>query len=324
MFESDAVITPHTDPGIYKRLFKNGRLNINAMRTNDLLRKDEWIQLDRAVLDVARDRLVVAQDMRAAGLVQPLGGVGVTISQYEKQSDMTDADVTMSVIAPGEEDRVDFSLVSVPIPVVHKGFRLDLRTLEASRRNGAGLDVTQATVCARKVAEKIEYMTMYGASNIIVNASPIYGLTNEPNVNPVGGHDWGTIGNIYSDVLAMVAAAETDHYYGPYNLYVATTQFGQMRAIYDDGSGESAMERVLRGIPSIRSIKVVDRMTDGTALLMNMSRDIADLAVAMDMTTVQWESMGGWQVHFRVMACLAPRVKSDAETHSGLVLITSI
>ena len=79
-----------------------------------------------------------------AGLTHPLGGLWATISEYEKSSDMTEASVNMSAATDDEEDSVAYSPDSVPVPITSKGFRLDIRRLEASRRLGEGLDTTQA------------------------------------------------------------------------------------------------------------------------------------------------------------------------------------
>jgi uncharacterized linocin/CFP29 family protein len=306
-------------------LFVNGKLNINKFRTNSVLRKDEWELLDTRIVDIAKHRLVAVGDVRAAGLVHNLGSFGVSISQYEKLSDMTEANVDMDGGTAGEEDRVAYELVSIPVPIIHKNFRIGLRTLEASRRLGQSLDTTQAEKAARLVADQLEYILFYGASGVVVNGQQLYGLTNQPHVNTVSGADWGTITNIYSNVNSAVIANEADNYFGPYALYVAKTQFGEMRAIYTDGSGETALERVLRGFAgTITSIKPADTLSAGTAVLVQLTRDVVDLAVGVDVSTVQWETRGGFFQHFKIFGAMAPRVKSDYDGKSGVCVITGI
>lgn len=317
---SDLIGFP--DPG---GLFVNGKFDVGRMRTNSVLRKDEWELVDSRVVDIAKQRLVAVGDLRAAGLVQNLGSFGVTMSTFETLSDMTEADVDMDGGTAGEEDRVEHGQVTIPIPVIHKNFRIGLRVLESSRRMGQSLDTTQAEKSARLVADKLEHILFYGATGIVVNSQSLYGLTTHPHVNTVSGSDWGTIANIYTNVNSAVIANEADNYFGPYVLYVAKTQFGEMRAIHDDGSGETALERVLRGFGgTITAVKPADTLTAGTAVLVQMTRDVVDLAVGVDVSTVQWETRGGFFQHFKIFGAMAPRVKSDYGEQSGICVITGI
>ena len=75
-------------------------LSVNALRTNGLLRKQEWEAFDTAVVEVARQRLNGIADLRAAGLVRDLGGLGVLIDEWESMSDMESASVDMSGVTP--------------------------------------------------------------------------------------------------------------------------------------------------------------------------------------------------------------------------------
>lgn len=304
-------------------LLSNG-FKLNALRTNALLRNDEWRLIDAAVMDIARQRLNIVQDLIDAGLVQNLGGLGVLISAYERSGDMSAADVDMAGVTPGTEDTVDFDLVQVPVPIIHKDFRINIRKLEASRKLGESLDVIQTRIAARRVADRMESIVFNGASAINLNGASISGLTTHANINTTSGGDWGTIANIYTNVNSAIQAIEADYFFGPFILYVAATQYGQMRAIYTDGSGESALERCLRGIPSLSKIKPSDTLTAGTAVLVQMTSDVIDLAIGQDITTVQWSEQGGMSLHYKVMTAMAPRVKADKNGRSGICLMSSI
>jgi uncharacterized linocin/CFP29 family protein len=297
-------------------------LNVNSLRTNALLRHEEWLELDRAVVDVARQTLVGIADLRQYGLVQPLGGLGTLLSGYEQMSDMTDANVDMSGVVPGEEDRDGFNMVSVPVPITHKDFRINIRTLEASRRLGDGLDVTQAQVATRKVSEMLESM-LFNGSTIKVNANSIYGYTTHPSRNTGSATgDFGTISNIYSTVLAMMNALMQDGYYGPYGFYASPNQYADMLQVYSDGSGQSALQRILANLPQVKFIKPAIKLADGALVMPQLSRDVVDIAVAQDIVNVQWSEEGGMTSRFKVMAAMAPRIKSDAEGHSGIAHYT--
>lgn len=297
-------------------------LNVNALRTNALLRHEEWLELDKAVVDVARQRLNGIADLRTYGLIQPLGGLGTILSGYEQMGDMSDANVDMSGVTPGEEDKVDFSLVSVPVPIVHKDFRVNVRQLEASRRLGDRIDTTQAEVAARKVRDMLEYILFRGSA-VKVNRNSIYGYTTHPNRNTgAAAGDFGTITNIYTTALLMIAALEADHFYGPYGLYVANTQFGEMRAVYTDGSGQSAVDRILKNLPEIKFVKPSEQLAAGSLVMTQLTKDVVDLAVAQDIVNVQWSEMGGLTSRFKVMCAMVPRIKADSEGHCGVAHFT--
>lgn len=301
------------------QMMANG-LNVNSLRSNALLRKDEWVAYDQTVIDVARGRLNGIADLQEKGLVLQLGGLGTLVSQYEAQSDMTEAEINMAGVTPGEEGSIEFDIRSVPIPIIHKDFRVNIRRLEASRRLGDGVDTTQAAVAARKVADMNESMLFNGAG-VTVDGNTIYGYTNHPKRNTGTLKAWDSTtnqANIYNDILDMIEDAQDAHYYGPYTVYMASNRYTPLLSIYGDGSGQTPLERIMN-IPQIEAVKVSDALADNNVLLVQLTRDVVDLAVAQDITTVQWDSQGGMQVHFKVMNALAPRIKYDYNESCGIV-----
>ena len=74
--------------------------------------------------------------------------------------------------------------------------------------------------------------------------------------------DFGTISNILPTFLDMVSALQGDNYYGPYEAWVSTTQYVEMMDVYTDGSGQSALDRVVSAIPQLRAVHHGDYLTD--------------------------------------------------------------
>lgn len=307
-------------PQTFMHQMLNNGLNINQLRTNALLRKEEWIEFDTTVVDIARARLNAVGDLQAAGLVQQLGGLGTLVSQYEAQSDMTAAEINMAGVTPGEEGSVEFDLRSVPIPIIHKDFRINIRRLEASRRLGDSIDTTQAAVASRRVTDALEEMLFNGAGiTVDGNTIPGYTTLTQRTTGNLNVWDHGVNqNNIYPDILDMVDDAHDNRYYGPYNLYVSANRWQFLLGVYDDGSGQMPLNRI-QNIPGISQVKVSDVLADDSAVLVQMTPDVVDLAVAQDITTVQWDSLGGMQVHFKVMAAMAPRLKYDYDDRCGIV-----
>ena len=323
----------------------SGRLSVNAMRpfvthdgktyiihngakklhTNEgLLLYDEWKDLDRNVIEVATDRLTAIADLQAAGLTHNLGSIGVTIAQWERSSDMTDADFSMSGVTAGEEDTPAYKTQGVPVPVVHKDFRLNIRRLEASRRFGEALDVTASDIAARKVAEGSEDM-LFAGKPITVDGQTIYGYTNHPHRNTVDldtAWDDPTVTgeDILDDVQEMLQTARDQNYYGPFTLYVPSEYEGVLdNDLYPDSGDTRTIRARLLQLSNLNRIVVADRLASDNVILIQLTRDVVDLAVAQDVTTVQWDQSGGMSEHFKVMAVWVPRLKSDYDEKSGIV-----
>ena len=305
------------------KLLENG-MRINALRTNTLLHKDEWELLDSRVVAISSNVLRAIADVRAAGLTTNLGGLGVLISQYEQVSEMTDASVNMAVEVDDEEDRLNFPLVGVPVPIISKSFRIDARSLAATRRNGGALDTTHVDTATRKVAEKLEEIFFLG-STIVQRGLNIPGVLTHTSRNVVsGGADWGTATNIYPNVLAMVAALQADNYFGPYKLYLHPDQYIQMFAL--NASTAIPIIQTVQQLPGFMpgSISPSNYVTAGQGVLINMSSDVLDLAIGQDISPVEWETKGGLVTHYKVLCALVPRIKADAAGHSGIAHMSGI
>lgn len=305
------------DGGLVKLLHPRTGLQVNS-----ILRKDEWEELDRAVVQAAAYRMNAIQRLQDLGLVQRLGGPGTLISQWNVVSEMTEASVSVEGVTKADMDQVDHLLKGVTIPVIHKRFDISTRTLDASRRLGDSLDTTNAAAATRVVSEKLEEMFFVGETTVNLNGNPIYGVTTEANVNTGSATgDFGTLSNIYPTFIAMIQAAAADHFHGPFEVWVYSTQYNEMLNVYTDGSGENALDRVLR-IPQITAIHPTDWLSAGQLVMVQMTRDVVDLAMTQMPTLVEWMSPDGMLAHFKVVSIAAPRVKSDYATHSGIVYYT--
>lgn len=318
---SDVQISTVKD---FRSSLLQGELKVNALRTNNILRKDEWKAFDEAVVDVFRHGLTGIEDLRAAGLVRDLGGLGTMIDEWEMMSDMESANADMSGITPGQKSQPEFELTGVPIPIIHKDFQINIRRLLASRKLGSALDTTMAEVAARKVRDMLEVMVFNGLDNIRSKQYVVYGYTTFPyrNQMPLSGI-WGSTGSDpVADVLTMLEVANANNCDGPYQIYVPRSFWANLYADYDEQKPGTIAERILQ-IPDIRGIKQASPL-DGTAgaaevVMVQLTRDVVDLAIGEDVTNVEWETLGGMQTNFKVMCAMAPRLKRDEEGRCGIV-----
>lgn len=298
------------------------------INTNATLRKDEWIDLEDQIIEAARERLVIVDDLQSAGLTYNVGGLGTLVSEWETGSEITDAEITMDGETVVNKDRQAFGLNGVPIPIIQKDFTVGERMLLASRQRGASLDVTTGTEAARSVARKSEHMIFFGASigaaNSAGNSYTIPGLTTFTDRETFTISDWSdtttpiTPETIFSEILTMVKNLETNQRsYGPFNLYIPGVYASRFREDFKANTDRTLMERVLAE-DTINAVRVSDVLTDGNVVLLDMNRRYIDLGVASDITTVQWQSGSGFTNHFKTYAAWAPRIKSDYDGRSGI------
>ncbi len=301
---------------------KRGELSVYS-----LLRKQEWEELDAAVISMVKLRLNGIQDLRDNNLVQPLGGLGTMVSQWNVASEKPLATVSMDGRTKGNRDRVDKKLYGVPVPIIHDEYEIGARELEASRRLGDALDTTEAQESAATVAETLEDMYFNGNTGIVVGGSGVYGLTTlsgrlTGTAASFGGGDFGTISNILPTFTGIMAGLAARRYYGPFGFYLANTQYFQMLAFYTDGSGQTALARVLQ-LPQIKFVKPSDHLADGYLTGVQLTKNVVDLATALDVTNREWTSGDEMSLNYKVLMAAVPRLKVDYAGYTGIAHATA-
>lgn len=300
-----------------------------GMVVNSLLRKDEWEQLDEAIVQAASKRLNGIMHLRERNLTFRLGGIGSLLAQYNQASEMTEAAITIDGHTTGDRDRVDFNLVSVPVPVIHKEYSFGARELAGARNMGNAVETGNAEAAARVVAEGLENMLFNGNADVVLNGNSIYGYTTEPSRNTdtasnYGGGDWGTATNPEKTVGGMIDAAQGDNYYGPYLVYAATTQYNEAATTYTtDGSGDTGADRIRR-MAEVEGFFNGYWLDAGEIALVQASRDVVDLAFVpgFELANLEWTSGDGMKSFFKVVTIAVPRVKSEYSGKSGIVIAT--
>lgn len=323
------ILTPNGDGVVTQNLSIAKRLlacsfDTNVLRTNATLRREEWLEFDQVVVQLARDRLGIADDLISRGLVKTLNNaMGTTILTWETQSDMRPAQVSMDAITRARADRINYETVSLPVPIIHYDFNLNARALAASRNLGESLDTTMAAEAALQVTERIEDMVINGVTNFQFAGSEIYGYATHPNRNLVSlataWTDSGMTGElILADVQAMVAAAHTDRMFGPYMLYIPTAYGLEIDNDYKANGDKTTRERILQ-LQGIDGIRTADKMTADNVLLVQMTSNVVDMVVGQQPAMIEWEEEGGLQLYFKIMSIMVPRIKATQTSQSGIV-----
>lgn len=289
------------------------------------LRKDDWIQLDTAVLKAAKPRLKAVADLRGAGLEYIIpNGMGKTVFQTESQSDISEAQVTMDGLEQSKGDRPQFDLTNLPLPIIHKDFSFPVRQIQASRNGGSPLDTSTAELAARRVAEEAEKLLLGNStSNTTFGGGSVYGYLNSPDTiaasvtAPTAG-GW-TAATTVQEVLAMVQASINAFHYGPWMLYYGPAWSQYMNDEYKTYSDDTLAQRLSR-IDNINGVGMLDYLTGYTLILVQMTSDVVREVVGMEIVTLQWDSHGGLKKNFKVMCIMVPQIRADYNGNTGIVI----
>ena len=317
------------DGNAYVTTFKGGdakspsSYKTTKLNTNATLRRDEWKQLDEAILKISESRLGGVQDLISNGLVYNLGnGMGSTVLETHTMSDAMEADLTMDGISRSKNDRVNYETEYLPIPIIHVDYEINLRALAASRKLGNALDITSAERATRKVNQKLETM-LFTDTTYAFGGGTIYSYLNHPDRNQETlSTNWDasamTAALIIDDVLAMKQASISAKHFGPWKLYIPTAYETVLDEDYDTTKGITIRERILK-IGGIKGVEIIDTLTADNVLLVQMTSDVVRLVRGMGIQNVQWKSEGNFIENFKVMTIQVPQVRSDQDRNSGII-----
>jgi len=290
------------------------------------LRKDDWTLLDEAIVKAAKPRLKAVGDLRSAGLTYSIpNGMGKTVLETETVGDINDASVSMDALRDNANDRPIFELTNLPLPIIHKDFSFSARQIATSRNGGSPLDTTMAELASRKVAEEAEKLLL-GVSTVADQYSfgggVIYGYTDYPNrltrtITSPATSGW-TGATFLADVLAMRQQSVNAYHYGPWVLYVSTAWDQYLDDDFKANSDKTTRNRV-KELEGITDIRTLDYLTGFDILLVQLTSNVVREVIGMDVTTVQWESKGGLQLDFKVMAIMVPQLRADQNSNTGIV-----
>ncbi len=311
------------------RLKTNGEVEaVRVANTPGLLRREDWIELDKAIVLQAVKRLKLVQDIRGAGLSYNIpNGMGKTMLETEVMSDTMEASISMDGLRKGPADRAEFDIKHLPLPLVHKDFFISARQLAASRNGGSPFDTTMGEQAGRRVAELVEKLTAGTYGTFTYGGGQVQGLTNfaDRNTKVITNPTvtaWTPLTTV-EEVLLMRDKLRLANMFGPYGLYHSADWDIYMDRDYRDVSSVLSLtlrERLakLAGIAWIKAIDYLGNQGDFNLVLVQMTSDVIRMVIGQDFTTIQWESSGGMQINFKVFCILVPHLRSDFATQCGV------
>jgi hypothetical protein len=303
------------------------------------LRKDEWVKLEKRLIQVARPRLQAWSDLMATN-VYTLDGMSNTILEHETINDTGDAYVDMDALSETTTSSPLFGLEGIPLPITHGDFSFSSRRLATSRNNGQPLNFTMMEMVTRRIAEKVEKTTIGTLAGLTYGSDSRYSLTSKisgyltfagrntkTDLNvPTGSNPEATV----ADVLEMREQMFEDNMYGPYMIYHSTDWDKFLDNDYARLGGNNASMTLrdrLRKIDGIRDVKRLDYLNSSTnpftMIMVQMTEDVVRAVNGMNLSVIQWESRGGLQLNFKVMCIWLPQIFQTQTGQCGILHATT-
>jgi uncharacterized linocin/CFP29 family protein len=335
----DRLLACNMDPGVlrpyiaedgrsYITVNRNGRPEAIRTNTQATLTKEAWLQLDTAILRAARNRLRIVADLRGAGLTYGVpNGMGTTVLEYQKMSDINDATISMDGLRMGADDRPVFESAFLPLPIIHKDFQFSLRQIQTSRQTGAPLDTTMGEMAGRKVAEYVEKLTLGRLSSYAYGGGTIYGMTNFPSrltgtITAPTATAW-TPATHLDEILVMKQTAQDAKHYGPFTLYYSSAWDRYLDGDFNTAYPNKTLRQRIREIDGIQDVRTLDYLDSTTStynvILLEMDSSTIREVIGMDVMTLEWDTHGGLLKNYKVMCIIIPQLRADIDGNTGIV-----
>lgn len=305
------------------RTFRRDELQALGIQTYGTLRRDEWKQLDQAILAAAHIRLGGIQDLLDANLTYNLTNpMGTTVLEHHTINESMEAEVSMDPSVRSRKDRPNYETVYTPIPIIHADFSISSRALEASRKLGNPLDVDMVQEATRVVMEKREEMLFGSSTSISFGGGSVWTyLTHQQrNQYTLTGAWTGLTGaQILADVQGMIGAAIADRHYGPFNLYIPTAYQTALGNDYSTGYPKSVRERLLE-LEGVAKMKTIDTLPANNVVLVEMLPTTVRLINGMGIQVVQWQVGSSLSpTEYKILCIQVPQIRADQAGHCGVV-----
>lgn len=307
------------------------------IRANASLPKQAWVGIEDAVYPAMEERLRVVQDLRQAGLTYE-ESVMNKVTEWHKQDYTAEATVSMSPETETDEGNVEYDLDGSPIPLIHSDFSLGFRDGGTEGGPGTGmmgedLQTLNAEGSGRVVAEAMEQLVLNGWEPTISGTEldgtqdgyTMYGLTNHPSVHTGSLGDWISNPEVIRDDLKDGMARDLkDDNFRPTNegywIYIGEDLEDVLYEPDPEGTGDRLVIDRITNLDFVGNLRVSEFLDPGATLMFRPTRDVVDIAFAMEEQVVQWEDP--FRDYFKTVTAMTPRVKDTLRGQCGIAYYT--
>jgi uncharacterized linocin/CFP29 family protein len=307
---------------------RGGQEQVVRANAQATLTKEAWLQLDTAILKVARNRLRAVADLRGAGLTFTIpNGMGTSVLQYQRMNDTGNAIISMDPIRTASDFRPIFDSIYLPLPFIHSDFQLGARELAISRQSGAPLDTTKGEMAGRRVAEETEKLTLGRLDTYAYGGGTIYGMTNftsrlTATITAPDATGWTPAIHL-NEMLDCRQTLQDGKHYGPYRVYYSSAWDKYLDNDFSSAYPNKSLRQRINEVDGFEQARTLDYLdivgSTYNVLIVEMDTGTIRLVIAMDVTTLEWEEMGGLQKNYKVMCIIIPQLRADMDGNTGIL-----
>lgn len=270
--------------------------------------EEYYTQVRDSIIDTIRKQSISRQ-MLPARLVP--GGIGTQQFTFDTATEVSEAMLSWAFV-DNAEDVVGRGREHVPIPVLHKEFRIGRRDLAAAMNGGYDLDTRSANSAAYKVAMLENELVVDGFAPDD-STYEIKGIYQSAGNSYSTSADFGTPGKALTAVEGALNKLYEDDIDMNFDMYLHPTQYLELAtSVFGqalEGSQEMPMVEKLLGGNIIKT----SWLTAGTGLIMpsECPNYFGELIIAQD-ATVEFEVMPkSKDLWGRVYECVVPVIYEE-------------
>ena len=118
----------------------------------------------------------------------------------------------------------------------------------------------------------------------------------------------------------IIALQETNNHYGPYRIYVPSTQYNEVAFTYLTTDNDRTELDRIEAIPSVEAVRQAPYMTAGTVSVVQWDRDVVEWGQTWDTRVIEIPAPLVMSTVFRVVAIQTMRCKSRYDGKSGIAV----
>jgi len=274
---------------------------LTQFRTDQPLTEQQYKYFDEVIKKAPR-RVIVGRKLLD---LTPPYGFGKQAITFNVLTEVQAGKINLAWGVDFTEDIPNLTPTTLPIPVLHKEWKINRRSFEASRTHGEPLDTAALASAAYKCGILEDELIIKGYSKDGTTYD-IKGLYESAGNDEDTALDWGTKANILTSINNAVTLLTADNIFPPFNLTLNPIQFNQLFQHVANTA------RFYRDVVKERiggEIYQTPALVDGKGMLTAApGAGFFDLAVGVDMTheeTILEKTKDLWGV---VYECICPRV----------------
>lgn len=287
--------------------------------------KDAWGQWDRDGIEVARNVLAVFNDL-SASLAKAVD-LSVLVNHFQTVSDSGQANISLDGIGKAKTDQPVIDYHGTPLPIIDSQMSVGWRQMLMIQRAGGNYTSAGSNNHFRKVAEKLESITLNGDASIKVGSDQLYGLRNHPERN-TGTHGFtlnGASGANWMDAVKEGCSLQhAANFRTPSTVYCNWDDWFYAKST--DYSTQYPNKSILQRVEEVTGTTFVpaSNVPASELLFVCKRRDVIEVLNGMPLTSRPKMRLNPEDDYaFQFMAAAAVEIKFDANGQCGVTQMTT-